>query len=296
MDAAPREIESISADVLFIARSVILRSTSILIQSTYPQILARHRDRSTPLHPFPRTNTSPSRLDTPASLLSPPPGPLLCVILSDLHSKVRPAHFRPQFGDSSRPGPSYTMATLQHRAFPSSIASLYFHQQNSSKKNMPSPLSPTYSSFSVPSPFSSASSNSFPNENSPISESHFDHIPSPIAANSNAAGFPAGPVSVQMFAPQGDIASPYASDFDYGMMDLKKPQVPSLRSLPPSHPLSSLRQGLAFHKAMETVYIHPPLPPQRHSQTTTPPTVRPLADITHSSPPTTALAADTVPS
>ncbi|KAF5352355.1 hypothetical protein D9756_006187 [Leucocoprinus leucothites] len=160
------------------------------------------------------------------------------------------------------------MATLHHRPFSSSIASLYFHQQNSSKKNMASPISPTYSSFSVPSPFSSASSNSFPNENSPISESHFDHLPSPVeAVNNNVTVFPAGPVSVQMFAPQGDIAAPYASDFDYGMMalasDLKKPQ-----ALPRSHSVS-------FHKGMEPVYIQPPLPPHRHNQATSPSTVRP---------------------
>lgn len=123
------------------------------------------------------------------------------------------------------------MATL-HRPFSSTIASLYFHQQNAAKKNMGSPLSPTYSSFSVPSPFSSASSNSFPTENSPISESHFDHD----AVNSNVTVFPAGPVSVQMYTPQSDIPAPFVSDFDYGMMalasDLKKPQVPFLHSSP----------------------------------------------------------------
>ncbi|KXN85001.1 Transcription factor steA [Leucoagaricus sp. SymC.cos] len=130
-----------------------------------------------------------------------------------------------------------------------------------------SPISPTYTSFSVPSPFSSVSSNSFPSENSPISESHFDHIPSPIdAGNGNVTVFPAGPVSVQVFAPQGDIAAPYASGFDYGMMalasDLKKPQ-----SLPRSHDVS-------FQKAMETVYIPPPLPPQRHNQGASPATTQ----------------------
>ncbi|KAJ3566182.1 hypothetical protein NP233_g7161 [Leucocoprinus birnbaumii] len=155
------------------------------------------------------------------------------------------------------------MATLQHPHFPSSVASLYFHQQNSAKKSMASPISPTYSSFSAPSPFSSASSASFPNENSPVSESHFDHIPSPVeAVNSNVTVFPAGPVSVQIFAPQGDIAAPYASDFDYGMMalasDLKKPQ-----ALPRQHPVS-------FHKHMDPVYIPPPLPPHRHNQATSP--------------------------
>lgn len=173
------------------------------------------------------------------------------------------------------------MAALQHRHFAASIASLYFQHQNPSKKNMPSPISPTYSS-SAPSPFSSASSASFPNENSPISETHFDNIPSPVdAVNTDVAVYPSGPVSVQMFASQCDTAPSYAADLDYGMMtlasDLKKSQVPFLLSLPPSLLFSPSRyprqqilrpQNVPFPKTMSTVYIPPPAPPQRHNQAT----------------------------
>lgn len=83
---------------------------------------------------------------------------------------------------------------------------------------MPAPLSPTYTPFSVPSPFSSSSSNSYRDGNSPI-ESHFDSLPSPVeAVNSDVAVFSAGSVSVQVFPSQGDMAASYTSDFDYGMM------------------------------------------------------------------------------
>ncbi|KAF9447538.1 hypothetical protein P691DRAFT_109974 [Macrolepiota fuliginosa MF-IS2] len=149
---------------------------------------------------------------------------------------------------------------LQHRPFSSSIASLYFLHQNPPKRNMASPISPTYSSFSAPSPFSSASSASFPNENSPISESHFDNIPSPVdAVNSDVAVYSTGPVPVQMFA-QGDIAA-YASEFDYDIMTLA-PELKKSQTLLRSH-------DVPFNKAMNTVYIPPPIPPQRHSQTNT---------------------------
>lgn len=130
---------------------------------------------------------------------------------------------------------------------------------------MNSPISPTYSSFSVPSPFSSASSASFPNENSPTSESQFENLPSPIdTLNNGVAVYSSGPVSVRMLAPQGDIAATYGSDFDYGMMvlgpDLKKTQQLTLLR---SHDGS-------FAKAMDTVYVQQPVPPQRHNQATPP--------------------------
>lgn len=185
------------------------------------------------------------------------------------------------------------MAALQHRLLPSSIASLYFQQQNSSKKHMPSPISPTYSSFSVHSPFSSASTASFQNENSPT-DSQFENLPSPIdTLNNPVAVYPSGPVSLRMLSPQdGDIAlaATYGSDFDYGMMelpDLKKTQVPSLSSFlsttttsstllffTPSHLLKQLTllrsHDGSFIKAMDTVFVQPPLPPsQRHNQPST---------------------------
>lgn len=101
---------------------------------------------------------------------------------------------------------------------------------------MASPISPTYSSFSVHSPFSSASTASFQNENSPT-DSQFENLPSPIdTLNNPVAVYPSGPVSLRMLSPQGGdiaLAATYGSDFDYAMMelpDLKKTQVPSLSS------------------------------------------------------------------
>lgn len=151
---------------------------------------------------------------------------------------------------------------------------------------MSSPVSPTYSS-SVPSPYSSSSSNtSYPGENSPISDSHhLDSIPSPVdPANSDVTVYPAGPVSVQSFTSQGDIATPYASDFDYGMValssDPKKSQATPLHSLPPSHPPHNaphLRpHDVSFPKDLNTVYIPSP---QRSSHPTSPPFLRSTMNI-----------------
>ncbi|KAF8167312.1 hypothetical protein B0H34DRAFT_792052 [Crassisporium funariophilum] len=130
-----------------------------------------------------------------------------------------------------------------------------------SAADMQSPLTPNYA---LDSPFSSASSASYPNDASPISDVHYDPIPTP---DSDFAIYP------PLYSPQGDINPAYASAADLDCATLMAWSPPESKKVLLHHqmPRANSYSQIYHHPHPDlksSLYIPPPVPRQVHLQQT----------------------------
>ncbi|RDB24325.1 hypothetical protein Hypma_008446 [Hypsizygus marmoreus] len=147
--------------------------------------------------------------------------------------------------------------------------------------NMPSPVSPTYTSYSVPSPFSSGSSASYRNR-SPISES-FDSMPDAEhlsgVIDDYTINYAPPATSLPAYSDLGYINSGSVQDFDYNMMNWSTGEVATSPKRqppppPPPHPQQFLQhtsyRSVSSHDAERmknlALYIPPASPTVLHAQ------------------------------